>query len=307
MLGFFLEQSGYNDEGLAMSLRLPGPGPDESLHLPRRRPRLSGPGRLPRRAGDLRASGLARALPAPPLAPRRHAGHPGPRADDPRVLGLDHAAPAALRAHRAPVAPGAPAPRAHRRRGLAGPGHAGGTRARVRGFPDHLDAPLDRAGLRPAGKRDKAHQQLERLRRLPEGRASGHWSTLGASLLEGELAIIEGDSAAAARIMAPAVARSTPWAAGVGNRRTSSSTCFWSCTGGSEHVERSSTSAQQRLLANPHHLQSLAALAWAYERQGDTALHRHACRQLVQRADDVGLAPNAPELLAARQVLQAPA
>jgi hypothetical protein len=72
-------------------------------------------------------------------------------------------------------------------------------------------------------------------------------------------------------------------------------------------VEQVIDLAQQRLLANPHHLQSLAALAWAYERQGNIALQRHACRQLVQRADDVGLAQNAPELLAARQVLQAPA
>ena len=43
------------------------------------------------------------------------------------------------------------------------------------------------------------------LRRLPERRASAHWSTLGASLLEGELAIIEGDLAAAVQLMTPAV------------------------------------------------------------------------------------------------------
>ena len=43
------------------------------------------------------------------------------------------------------------------------------------------------------------------LRRLPEGRASAHWSTLGASLLEGGLAIIEGDLAAAVQLMTPAV------------------------------------------------------------------------------------------------------
>src|SRR5262249_23516831 len=56
-----------------------------------------------------------------------------------------------------------------------------------------------------AGDWVKAKQQVERLRRLPEGRASGQWSTLGASLLEGELAIIEGDLAEAVRLMAPAV------------------------------------------------------------------------------------------------------
>jgi hypothetical protein len=69
-------------------------------------------------------------------------------------------------------------------------------------------------------------------------------------------------------------------------------------------VERVIELARQRLLANPHHVQSLAALAWAYERSGDAALQRRACRQLVLRAEDVDLAPDAPELLAARQALQ---
>jgi len=55
------------------------------------------------------------------------------------------------------------------------------------------------------GQWDKARKQVERLRRLPEGRASGHWSTLGASLLEGEMAIVRGDLAAAVALMAPAV------------------------------------------------------------------------------------------------------
>jgi hypothetical protein len=73
------------------------------------------------------------------------------------------------------------------------------------------------------------------------------------------------------------------------------------------HVEQVIELAQQRLLANPWHVQSLAALAWAYERKGDTTLQRQACRQLVLRADDVGLAPDAPELLAARRLLHAPA
>ena len=69
------------------------------------------------------------------------------------------------------------------------------------------------------------------------------------------------------------------------------------------HVERVIELAQQRLLANPNHVQSLAALAWAYERNGNTALHRQACRQLVLRAADAGLSPQAPELTAARRVL----
>src|SRR5512145_1300820 len=70
------------------------------------------------------------------------------------------------------------------------------------------------------------------------------------------------------------------------------------------NVDRVIELAQQRLLSNPHHVQSLAALAWAYERRGDAALQRQACRQLVLRAEEVDLAPDAPELLAARQPLQ---
>jgi len=70
------------------------------------------------------------------------------------------------------------------------------------------------------------------------------------------------------------------------------------------HVEQVIQLAQQRLLANPYHVQSLAALAWAYERSGNAALQRQACRQLVQRAAQIGVSPDAPELLAARQTLQ---
>jgi hypothetical protein len=51
-------------------------------------------------------------------------------------------------------------------------------------------------------------------------------------------------------------------------------------------------------------LQSLAALAWAYARRGDAALERQACRQLVLRAEETGVASDAAELRAAKQVLE---
>jgi len=51
---------------------------------------------------------------------------------------------------------------------------------------------------------------------------------------------------------------------------------------------------------------SLAALSWAYEKRGDAALRRHACRQLVLRAQEAGMAEDAQELVAARQVLHTP-
>jgi hypothetical protein len=62
--------------------------------------------------------------------------------------------------------------------------------------------------------------------------------------------------------------------------------------------------AQQRLLANPRHLPSLAALAWAYGQTGQSALQRLAYRQLVARAEEAGLPEPTPELVAARQALQ---
>ena len=155
-----------------------------------------------------------------------------------------------------------------------------------------------------AGEWDKARRQVERLRRLPEGRASGHWSLLGASLLEGELAIIEGDDATAVRLMTPAVEQIHTLGGGSREQKDIFRDVFMELHRRLGHVEPVIALAQQRLLANPHHVQSLAALAWAYERSGDTVLRRHACRRLVLRAQEVGLAPDAPELLAARQVLQ---
>jgi DNA-binding SARP family transcriptional activator len=71
------------------------------------------------------------------------------------------------------------------------------------------------------------------------------------------------------------------------------------------HVDDVVALAQERLLANPYHVPSLAALAWAYETSGNESLRRQACRQLVQRAEAVGLAPEAPELVAARKALKA--
>ena len=155
-----------------------------------------------------------------------------------------------------------------------------------------------------AGQWDKARRQVERLRRLPEGRASGHWSTLGASLLEGELAFVEGDLAAAVRLMAPAVEQIHTMGGGSREQKDVFRDVFMEAHRRLGHVEQVIALAQRRLLANPYHVQSLAALAWAYGRSGDDALQRQACRQLVLRAEEVGLAPDAPELVAARQTLQ---
>jgi tetratricopeptide (TPR) repeat protein len=157
-----------------------------------------------------------------------------------------------------------------------------------------------------AGGWDRARQQVERLRRLPQGRASGQWSTLGAALLEGELALIQGDLAGALRLMAPAVEQIHTMGGGSREQKDIFRDVFMEVHRRLGHVEEVIALAQERLLANPHHVASLGALAWAYGKSGDAALQRHACRQLVQRADEVGLAGDAAELVSARKVLQAP-
>jgi tetratricopeptide (TPR) repeat protein len=155
-----------------------------------------------------------------------------------------------------------------------------------------------------SGDRTRARQQVERLRHLPEGRASGHWATLGAGLLEGELALLEGDLEAALGLMAPGVAGIDTLGGGSREQKDIFRDVFLELHRRLGHAEPVIALAQQRLLANPHHVQSLAALAWAYERTGQAALHRQACRQLVLRAQESGLAPDAPELQAARAALQ---
>jgi hypothetical protein len=155
-----------------------------------------------------------------------------------------------------------------------------------------------------AGDWPRAEQQAERLRTMPAGRASGHWSTVGVALLEGEMAVIRGDLDTAARVMAPAIDELHTMGGGSREQKDIFRDVFMEVHRRLGHVERVIELAQQRLLANPHHVQSLAALAWAYEKNGNAPLQRQACRQLVQRADEAGLCAEASELAAARRVLQ---
>lgn len=157
-----------------------------------------------------------------------------------------------------------------------------------------------------AGEWFKAEQQVERLRRLPEGWASGQWSTLGASLLEGELALIQGDLDTAARRMAPAIEQLDSMGGGSREQKDVFRDVFMEVHRRLGATDRVIALAHERLLVNPWHVGSLAALAWAYDRAGERALARQACRQLVLRAEEAGVAADAPELLTARRVLDAP-
>ena len=73
------------------------------------------------------------------------------------------------------------------------------------------------------------------------------------------------------------------------------------------HADRVIELAEQRLHANPRHIPSLAALAWAYCQAGQTTQQRQICQRLIEQAEEVRLHPQAPELFEAQQVLQATA
>lgn len=161
--------------------------------------------------------------------------------------------------------------------------------------------------LARAGEPEKARMQVERLRRLPAGRAAGYWSTLGADLLEGEMAIMRGDHAAAARLMAPAIRQIHDMGGGSREQKDIFRDLYLEVQRRLGNVDEVIELAQQRLLANPCHIQSLAALCWAYGRTGRPLLQRQAYQQLVNRAAEAGLQAQAPELLEAQQMLQATA
>jgi len=48
-------------------------------------------------------------------------------------------------------------------------------------------------------------------------------------------------------------------------------------------------------------------MAWAYEKTGDAARQRQACRQLVLRSEEIGVAGDADEVVAARRFLESAA
>jgi tetratricopeptide (TPR) repeat protein len=159
--------------------------------------------------------------------------------------------------------------------------------------------------LARAGYVEQACRQIAYLRQLPEGKASGHWSTLGADLLEGELAFMRGNYAAAERFMAPAVQQIHAMGGGSREQKDIFKDVFLELQHRLGHTDQVIELAQQRLRTNPRHIPSLAALAWAYGQTGQKSQQQQVCQQLISRAEEVRLHPQAPELFEARQALQA--
>src|SRR5499426_239017 len=189
MLGFFLEQSGYNDEGLAMSL-------DSLARDPTNLYTYHAVGHAYQARGD-----YPRALETfeRAVSLERYAHLVWHLAEAQALLGHERL----TRDYWAAKNPPLPL---HERIELLWRLEILRDRrtddATWRDLAREADAALEHADFQTtwmhhwfgvayarAGQWDKAQRQLERLRRLPEGRASGHWSTLGASLLEGEMAI----------------------------------------------------------------------------------------------------------------------
>jgi predicted Zn-dependent protease len=305
MLGFFLEQSGYNDEGLAMSLRSLAQDPTSLYTYHAVGHAYQARGDYPRALETFeRAASL-----------ERYAHLLWHLAEAQALLGHDRI----TRDYWASTAPALPV---YERIELLWrleilrdtPADAAVWRDLAKQGEKILGEYADwqttwmhhwlGVAFAKAGDWTRAEQQVERLRKMPVGRPSGHWSTLGVALLEGELAIIRGDLAAAVGLMAPGVADLHTMGGGSREQKDIFRDVFMALHRRLDRVEQVIGLAQERLLANPHHVQSLAALAWAYERSGNAALHRQACRQLVLRAEEAGLAPQAPELEAARRVLE---
>lgn len=158
-----------------------------------------------------------------------------------------------------------------------------------------------------AGETAKAHQQLERLRGLPEGKASGQWSTLGADLLAGEMACIRGDIETAVCLMAPTVQRLHEMGGGSREQKDIFQDVLLELHRRLGHVDDVMELAQRRLQRNPNHFQSLAALGWGYQQIGQRTHENQTYQDLVSRAQALSVPDDLPALREARQVLQATA
>jgi tetratricopeptide (TPR) repeat protein len=157
--------------------------------------------------------------------------------------------------------------------------------------------------LARAGEVRKAEQQVARLRHLPEGRAGGYWSTVGASLLEGEMALIRGEPVTAAQLMMPAMQHMHELGGGSREQKDIFVDVFLELQRRLGDTDAVIELAQRRLQQNPNHFQSLAALAWAYRHTGQTSRQYQAYQELINRANGAPVDAHIPALLEARQAL----
>jgi tetratricopeptide (TPR) repeat protein len=300
MLGFFLEQSGYNDEGLAMSARSLALDPTNLYTYHAVGHAYQARGDYPRAIETFeRAASL-----------ERHTHVLWHLADAQAILGHERI----TRDYWGSTTPALPLyERVQLLWRLETLHHVSTPDAVWKDLAAEAERLLEHAdaltiwmhhwigvAFARAGETAKAERQVAYLRRLPEGRASGHWSTVGADILEGELAMVRGDDADAVARMATAIGRIHAMGGGSREQKDIFRDVFLELHRRLDHPREVTALAQERLLQNPNHLPSLAALAWAYGRTGQAAEQRQAWSQFVRRAETVGLAPDAPALALAR-------
>jgi hypothetical protein len=119
------------------------------------------------------------------------------------------------------------------------------------------------------------------------------------------MALMRGDYGAAERWMAPALQHIHAIGGGSREQKDIFKDVFLELQRRLGHTDRVIELAEQRLRVNPRHIPSLAALAWAYGQAGQPTLQHQAYRQLIHKAEEVRLHPQAPELLEAQQASQA--
>ena len=155
-----------------------------------------------------------------------------------------------------------------------------------------------------AGETAKAQQQLDRLRSIPEGRPSGFWSTLGADVLAGEMALMRGDVDTAVQLMTPMGQCIHDMGGGSREQKDIFQDVLLELQRHLGHAEAVIELAQRRLQRNPNHFQSLAALAWAYAQTGNTSLQQQTYQEIMHRAAQMPVSAQVPALVEAREALQ---
>jgi tetratricopeptide (TPR) repeat protein len=155
-----------------------------------------------------------------------------------------------------------------------------------------------------AGELAKAEQQLARLRRLPDGPGSGHWSTLGADCLAGEIALLQGDIATAVQLMTPMVQHIHRMGGGSREQKDIFQDVMLELQRDLGNATAVIDLAQQRLQRNPNHFQALAGLAWAYGQTERPDLQQQILQEIQTRAAQAPLYAQAPALAEAQAALQ---
>ena len=123
------------------------------------------------------------------------------------------------------------------------------------------------------------------------------------ALLEGELALIQGEFETEVQQMSPALQCVYDIRGGSQEQRDIFQDIYLSLNRQLSNVDDVLPLAQTRLQRNPHHFQSMAALAWVYQATGRPTIQRQICEERLQRAETLPTVDDVQALHEAQQVL----